>query len=494
MRDCITMNTPDREQTDQFSLRVISDTPPQDWGIAQSKVTHHRASRVSFSMLLMDIALMTGVYILVVVLRDGAALWAHFDRATLIIMTCAMTMAVASVGGYGRHLYEMTSRYVFEHLIGAVLAFLGVITVVYFLFPEEFRASRTSVLLTMALTPFITLGVRNLTFRARRHIHDSRSLIVIGDKGSRDTFDKWLKTANSGYETYYMDSQSGVIFSANTNKRDLNGLTIEQAISTLGQDLEAIIVNDNLSNLAVKFQNLLVALNFNVIPVYTLETFYAREWQVVPLDTLSASWALNGGFNLSQSVTYSRLKRLYDICISSLALFILCPLFAVVAIAIKSTSKGPVFFRQVRVGQNERKFMIYKFRTMRTGSENGARYTSEGDSRITPIGAFLRKSRLDELPQLINVLKNEMSIIGPRAEWDVLVRDYEKNIPYYHMRHLVKPGITGWAQVNYSYGANIEDTKNKLRYDLYYVRFFSFMLDFTIMAKTVYVMLFGKGR
>jgi lipopolysaccharide/colanic/teichoic acid biosynthesis glycosyltransferase len=131
---------------------------------------------------------------------------------------------------------------------------------------------------------------------------------------------------------------------------------------------------------------------------------------------------------------------------------------------------------------------------MREGSENGCRYTEENDSRITRIGGFLRATRLDEIPQFFNVLRGDMSLIGPRAEWDKLVDDYEMQIPYYNFRHLVKPGITGWAQVNYPYGVSVEDARIKLRYDLYYVKYFSFMMDVSIIFKTIYVVIFGKGR
>jgi lipopolysaccharide/colanic/teichoic acid biosynthesis glycosyltransferase len=124
----------------------------------------------------------------------------------------------------------------------------------------------------------------------------------------------------------------------------------------------------------------------------------------------------------------------------------------------------------------------------------GSRYTQPDDTRVTRVGRFLRTTHIDEFPQLWNVLRGDMSMIGPRAEWDRLVADYEKEIACYHFRHLVRPGITGWAQVNYPYGANIEDTLRKLEYDLYYIRHFSFVLDASIVLKTIHVMLFGKGR
>ena len=155
-------------------------------------------------------------------------------------------------------------------------------------------------------------------------------------------------------------------------------------------------------------------------------------------------------------------------------------------------SPGPAIFRQDRVGRDGRIFSMCKFRTM---CENqGSIYTQEGDSRITKIGRLLRLSRLDELPQLWNVLVGDMSLIGPRAEWVKCAEIYEQEIPHYHIRHLVHPGITGWAQVKYRYGANTEDALIKFEYDLYYIRHFSFQMDFCIVIKTIYTMLGGKGR
>jgi len=154
---------------------------------------------------------------------------------------------------------------------------------------------------------------------------------------------------------------------------------------------------------------------------------------------------------------------------------------------------APLFFRQTRVGKNRLLFDIVKLRTMRV-SPGGDAYTRVADQRITRVGRFLRNTRLDEVPQLWNVLRGDMSLIGPRAEWVRLVNNYEQQIPCYHFRHLVKPGITGWAQVSYNYGENIEDTLRKLEYDLYYIRYFSFVLDASIILKTIHLMLFGKGR
>ena len=179
--------------------------------------------------------------------------------------------------------------------------------------------------------------------------------------------------------------------------------------------------------------------------------------------------------------------------LATLGLALALPLLPFAAAAIWLEDRGPIFFRQSRVGKNRRLFQIVKLRTMRV-SPSGEAYTRVADQRITRVGRFLRNTRLDEVPQLWNVLTGEMSLIGPRAEWVRLVNDYEQQIPCYHFRHLVKPGITGWAQVSYHYGENVEDTLRKLEYDLYYIRYFSFVLDASIILKTIHLMLFGKGR
>jgi lipopolysaccharide/colanic/teichoic acid biosynthesis glycosyltransferase len=164
------------------------------------------------------------------------------------------------------------------------------------------------------------------------------------------------------------------------------------------------------------------------------------------------------------------------------------------ALAVRLTSKGPILFCQERIGRHEQSFTLYKFRTMVDGADQHGDYTAEKDARITPIGQFLRKSRLDEIPQLWNVLKGDMSLVGPRPEWSKLVNEYENKVKLYHYRHMVRPGITGWAQVCYPYGSSVEDAVQKLKYDLYYVRYYTLVLDITIIVKTAYTMIFGRGR
>ena len=203
------------------------------------------------------------------------------------------------------------------------------------------------------------------------------------------------------------------------------------------------------------------------------------------------------GFQLARNSPYHYLKRLCDIGLVAVLLALSSPLMVLAALAIWLVDGRPILFRQLRVGREGGLFTAYKFRTMRFDAPNGDTediYTRENDPRITKVGRWLRKLRLDELPQLWNVLRGDMSLIGPRAEWIKCAERYEQKIPFYHFRHLVKPGITGWAQVNYPYGESDEDAIEKLKYDLYYIRHYSLKLDAMIVLKTVHTVLFGKGR
>ena len=187
-------------------------------------------------------------------------------------------------------------------------------------------------------------------------------------------------------------------------------------------------------------------------------------------------------------------KRLLDLVVSAMGLVALIPLCVLIAALIRVDSPGPVFYRQVRVGLRGQPYMIWKFRSMRQDAEkSGPRWAQANDPRISRIGWWLRKTRIDEFPQLVNVLRGEMSLVGPRPERPVFVQDLRTVIPYYDIRHTVRPGVTGWAQVKFRYGASQQDSHTKLQYDLYYVKNLSFLLDLKILAHTIRVMMLGEG-
>lgn len=232
----------------------------------------------------------------------------------------------------------------------------------------------------------------------------------------------------------------------------------------------------------------------NGIEIMDAPSFYERVHHKLMLENITPGWFIfSSGFRRTALLIY--LKRFSDIMLSSIGLLLAAPLFPVIAFVIRLDSPGPIFFNQVRVGCRERLFKLYKFRTMRTDAEesSGAVWAQKNDPRVTRLGAFLRKSRLDELPQLYNVLIGDMSFIGPRPERPEFVEELKKQIPYYSKRHFIKPGLTGWAQVKYPYGASIEDAIEKLRYDLFYIKHLSAFLDLLILFETVKVVLFGRG-
>ncbi|CUU68195.1 sugar transferase [Campylobacter hyointestinalis] len=185
-------------------------------------------------------------------------------------------------------------------------------------------------------------------------------------------------------------------------------------------------------------------------------------------------------------------KKIVDIIGTGILLLTMWPLVFIVKSKIKAQSPGSLYFKQDRVGKNGDIFKCIKFRTMHENSYHDP-YTKKEDDRIYPFGKFMRKTRIDELPQILNVLRGEMHLIGPRAEWDILVKGYEQEIPYYCERHIIKPGITGWAQVMYPYGANTDDAKQKLMYDLYYIKHWSLWLELKVIYKTIVVVLGKKG-
>lgn len=211
------------------------------------------------------------------------------------------------------------------------------------------------------------------------------------------------------------------------------------------------------------------------------------------IDLLNPS-ALIFSTGFRRRVSVVALKRALDCLLSVCGLIALSPLALIVAILIKADSPGPVFYRQVRVGLHGRPYLIWKFRSMRQDAEtDGPRWAQANDPRISRIGKWLRKMRIDELPQLLNVIKGEMSLVGPRPERPLFVQELREKIPYYDIRHSVRPGITGWAQVKFRYGASQQDAHTKLQYDLYYVKNLSMPLDLKVLLHTVRVMVRGEG-
>ena len=294
----------------------------------------------------------------------------------------------------------------------------------------------------------------------------------------------------SDLELAHMQKKSGNVAWLSSSQVDLETLkrNIGDVIVKYGPQLVILNTRENPSNELLTF---LTHLEFTGNTFITTEHFMESELNkcYIPEDNSD----LNYLQNISAFTHFQYLqKRLIDYVGALGLLLISWPAMLYSAYRIKKESPGPVFFRQSRVGIDGKPFECIKFRSMHVDGQHDP-YTRENDPRIFEYGNFIRKVRIDELPQIFNVLKGDMHFIGPRAEWDILVKEYEKEIPFYQKRHLIRPGITGNAQVNYPYGQNLEDTRQKLMYDFFYIKGWSFYSDLMIIYKTVFTVLGKKG-
>jgi len=325
-----------------------------------------------------------------------------------------------------------------------------------------------------------------------------RAFLVIGSGERATRFYETYKQSPNQQQLEFVDNDVGRVGAtiAGEGSPIIQG-GIAARLAQLDGRYSGVILAESIDRLGPELLEILVRTQFQRTRVYTLESFHEVHWRHVPMHTIDPFWPLQMGFQLARNSPYHYLKRLFDLIFSAVLLLISAPLVALIVLLIWMESGRPAIFRQLRVGCEGHIFTAYKFRTMfmrDLNEETTDLYTRKDDSRVTPVGRWLRKLRIDELPQLWNVFKGDMSLIGPRAEWTKCAERYEQIIPFYHFRHLVKPGITGWAQVNYPYGESDQDALEKLQYDLYYIRHYSLKLDAMIVLKTVHTMLFGKGR
>ena len=320
-----------------------------------------------------------------------------------------------------------------------------------------------------------------------------RVLILGAGKTAVDVARETLQRPESGY--------SVVGFVAD-DPRLIGRSLINPSVVGVVSDLEEVVRRHHPDRIVVAMGNRRGRLPLDLLLKLKLQgdaaveecaAFYERLTRKVSTEMMRPSWLIfsKGSRRLGM---YRRVRRLTDVVFASVGLLLSLPMMALVAVAIKLDSRGPVYYTQERVGLHDRVFRIIKFRSMTVDAErDGPVWAGESDPRVTRVGRIIRKLRIDELPQFINVLRGEMSFIGPRPERPVFVEYLAKEIPYYGQRHLLKPGLTGWAQVRRGYGASLEDALEKLQYDLYYLKNQSPLLDAIILVETVRIVLFGRG-
>ncbi len=413
-----------------------------------------------------------------------------FPRAALF--TLIMLGAMASSGLYQTGLREGVWRIIVRLLVSFGLGFLAMI-VVFYLFPSMY----------IGLGPFLIgfgsamLGVavgRYLFFKVSDHeALRKRTLILGAGEDAREIAMLRRKSDHRGLKLLgYVE-----LATEPTVLDESKVIHTDKPLPELARQLfvdEIIIATDDRHPRFPVEE--VVECKMSGIEVIDRVKFYERQIGKINVDLLRPiDIIFLDGFSHAVLKSYS--KRIFDILFSVIMLVVMAPimLLAALAILIESRIGDPVLYRQERVGRNGRVFEVIKFRSMGVDAEKAGQaiWAGANDPRVTRVGAFMRKTRIDELPQLFNVLRGDMSFVGPRPERPQFVEELSAQIPYFGMRHRVNPGITGWAQVSYSYGASVEDAKQKLQYDLYYIKNYSIFLDLTIILQTIQVVLWGQG-
>jgi sugar transferase (PEP-CTERM system associated) len=412
------------------------------------------------------------------------------DRGFDLFFTALVIwLSMIAVGVYGP--YALRSlRFAGARVLVAIS--LGVISlaVIDFVAPSDLFW-RSTLLYTMGLAIVVLIADRLLLNSFLGSSAFRRRVMVLG-AGSRA---QRLRELGERPETGF----AVVAFIAMSDeKRAVEEAIPRSAIHDLGRFVENLGVSEVVLALQERRNALplkdLLRIKTKGVHVNDFSSFLERETGRVDLDTVNPSWLIfSDGFSSGRMVS-SAFKRIFDVVASLVLLTLTFPIIALFALMVKIDSSGPAFFRQQRVGLYGEPFTLVKLRSMRTDAEkDGAKWAEENDPRVTRVGRLIRKLRIDELPQTWSVLKGQMSFVGPRPEVPSFVESLEDVIPFYGERHMVKPGITGWAQINYPYGASVQDSRSKLEYDLYYAKNYTPFLDFVILLQTLRVILWPEG-
>ena len=404
-----------------------------------------------------------------------------------VVLVCLMAMG----------LYQYQQRLYFSETAARLLVGIGlaciVLAIIFYALPGLF-ISRDIATVAIGYSLVLLLGVRYFFIRTvDEHVFRRKTLVFgVGERAASITAIR-RRADRRGFRVVGRVAANEDEIVGDHDVLRPNGSPIAELAMERGAEEIVVAVDDRRGNLPVK--DLLDA-KLAGIDVIDLLEFLERETGKIRIDLVSPGWLIFApGFRRSKSRRLA--KRLLDVFVSGMLLLVTWPIMILIALFIK-IEDGPsasVFYKQLRVGESGETFNVLKFRSMREDAEADGKaiWATENDSRISRVGDVLRKMRLDELPQVFNVFAGQMSIVGPRPERPAFVDELQKSIPYYAERHTVKPGVTGWAQLKYSYGASEEDAIEKLQYDLYYIKNQTLMLDIMIILQTVEVVLWGKG-
>ncbi|MGV3770632.1 MAG: TIGR03013 family XrtA/PEP-CTERM system glycosyltransferase [Sphingobium phenoxybenzoativorans] len=410
--------------------------------------------------------------------------------APLLSFGISLQVAMIAVGVYGVESLQ-SIRFAVARLIVAISLGVIFLSVLYFLIPGM-TLWRSNSLYAMIFAFLFLVTLRIVLGSMLGGEAFKRRLIVLGAGHRADRIRQLEQRRGAGFLVVgYIGMNDGEqVVAEAINRTAIYNLA--DFVVKLGAS-EVVLALEERRN-ALPMQDL-IRIKTTGVHVNDLSTFLERETGRVDLDTVNPSWLIfSDGFSAGRRIS-SFAKRMFDILASAILLILTGPIIAIAALWVKLDSKGPAFYRQLRIGLYGQEFQIIKLRTMRQDAEvhGQAIWAEVDDPRITRLGRWLRKLRIDELPQSWTVLKGEMSFVGPRPERRQFVEDLEQHLRYYAERHMVKPGITGWAQINYPYGASIEDARHKLEYDLYYAKNYTPFLDLLILLQTLRVILWPEG-
>lgn len=412
---------------------------------------------------------------------------AQCTLVTLVVLT-----SLVAVGLYQYHQRLYFNETVVRIFVGLVLASLALAIVFYaipYLAIDRLTASAAIIYSLVLIIVARYVFVRTVD----EHVFRRRTLIYGAGKRAATIAAIRRRADRRGFRVVGQVAALGDKFVGGEDVISVGDSSIAAIAETKNADEIVVAMDDRRGNLPVR--DLLNA-RLRGIDVIDMLEFLERETGKIRIDFVSPGWLIfSPGFRRSRIRQFA--KRAVDILVSGLLSLISAVIMLLIAVAIKIEDgiSAPVFYRQRRVGRGDTTFSVLKFRSMRVDAEKDGKavWATQGDARVTRVGNFLRNSRLDELPQLFNVLGGQMSLVGPRPERPEFVSELSQNIPYYSERHIVKPGLTGWAQLMYSYGASEEDAAEKLQYDLYYIKNQTLFLDILIILQTVEVVLWGKG-
>jgi len=418
------------------------------------------------------------------------ALGPLFPKAILVTSVAFVSLTAMGLYQFQQRLYftEILARLA----VGIALAFLA-LAIVFYAYPP-LMISRNLAIVAAGYSTLVLTGTRYIFLKTVDH-HVFRRRILVYGAGERAASIMALrrKADRRGFKLVAHVAAVGDNVSVDTEVLETNGKPVGDLAVEYGAEEIVVAMDDRRGNLPVR--DLLDA-RLKGIDVVDLVQFLERETGKIHVELVNPSWLIfSPGFRRSRLRQFA--KRLVDLGVSGSLFLVAWPIMLLVVLAIKIEDgfSAPIIYRQQRVGQGGECFDVLKFRSMSVNAEADgvARWASKDDNRITRVGGLLRKSRLDELPQVLNVLAGQMSIVGPRPERPEFVSELVEKIPYYAERHVVKPGITGWAQLKYAYGASEEDALEKLKYDLYYIKNQALIFDIMIVLQTVEVVLWGKG-